>query len=575
MRIGTKLILGFLVVVLIILVPIVSNWMLLEEVNRYSTAEKYAYELSTNIYLEEIAADKYVRQAAALEEFEIEENNEGAEALAEEYYQLRDGNLILTERLREMLTTDEEKAVLSAVSAKHRGLRNLFEVNHNYYKNKLDRAVNQNKVGREIADARHDLKLVLTHPDYSLVFSEDITFYCPASNETETKNVLTLFRELGYKEKEYVWQYKDRKHLEDVVHVITDLEATIARSNASETIRDKALSSLRDYKNYTIDYLGLVEENDMDRLSALESQYCRVLWILRHEELSAKYLYNPEYGDKFRQFREINVRGKENWVSLEYLLFELGHHEKEILFQDDGRKTDHYDEILGTYDGIISLVRELNLSQSDIDDILSTLAEHRTELENFMRVRSNYETVISDARQEKTVRIMAMREVANEIQVGVSDLDKEGLDYIIDTQKTKTNQQINTLITSNLIGGFFAVLIAVILGLFISNSISKPITELKDASNRIGRGNLNTKIELKSKDEIGELAFAFNQMTKGLKESREKLEEQTRALAKSKGEVEAKMGELEEFNRITFGREMKIVELKKRIEELEGELKSK
>ena len=51
-----------------------------------------------------------------------------------------------------------------------------------------------------------------------------------------------------------------------------------------------------------------------------------------------------------------------------------------------------------------------------------------------------------------------------------------------------------------------------IAGILLSSSISKPITRLKDAANEIGKGNLNTKIEIKSKDEIGDLAWSFNKM---------------------------------------------------------------
>ncbi|MFZ3168793.1 MAG: PAS domain S-box protein, partial [Candidatus Methanoperedens sp.] len=50
-------------------------------------------------------------------------------------------------------------------------------------------------------------------------------------------------------------------------------------------------------------------------------------------------------------------------------------------------------------------------------------------------------------------------------------------------------------------------------GILISRSISKPITELRNAANSIGEGNFETKIEIKSKDEIGELAASFKRMT--------------------------------------------------------------
>jgi len=68
-------------------------------------------------------------------------------------------------------------------------------------------------------------------------------------------------------------------------------------------------------------------------------------------------------------------------------------------------------------------------------------------------------------------------------------------------------------------------ILAVLLGLFISTSISKPVMKLRDAATEIGKGNLDTQIEVKSNDEIGELAASFNDMAGKLKESYAHLKE--------------------------------------------------
>jgi two-component system sensor histidine kinase/response regulator len=60
-------------------------------------------------------------------------------------------------------------------------------------------------------------------------------------------------------------------------------------------------------------------------------------------------------------------------------------------------------------------------------------------------------------------------------------------------------------------------LIAVIAGIYLSQRITKPITDLCAATRRISQGNLDTRIDVKSKDEIGELASSFNQMMADLK----------------------------------------------------------
>lgn len=56
--------------------------------------------------------------------------------------------------------------------------------------------------------------------------------------------------------------------------------------------------------------------------------------------------------------------------------------------------------------------------------------------------------------------------------------------------------------------------------LLLRKIIVKPITEFKKAIKKISEGNLKTQINIKSRDEFGQLSFAFNQMTNDLKKFR-------------------------------------------------------
>ncbi len=70
-----------------------------------------------------------------------------------------------------------------------------------------------------------------------------------------------------------------------------------------------------------------------------------------------------------------------------------------------------------------------------------------------------------------------------------------------------------------IIVGTLAVIIALINGVSIFQSVSKPITKLRDAALEIGRGRLDARVDIKSKDEIGVLAGALNQMADDLSTS--------------------------------------------------------
>ncbi|MFH1323073.1 MAG: PAS domain S-box protein, partial [Methanobacteriota archaeon] len=521
MKIGTKLVLSFLVVALFIFILIMMNWTIMEKVSKQSLTEEYAHELSKNIYLEETVADAYIRRAASAY-FEIEENATEVEAIAQEFYRIHDNNSVSISKLREMLSTDEERKIIYFISNKHEELKNVFETNNQYYKLKINKLARQKEIGLKIADLRHDLKVIITDPVYFEPFSKNIAFYSPVTKKMENKNVLTVFRQLGYKEKEYVWQYKDEKHLDDVLSVVAEMDAIIRHADVSETVKSEIISKTSEYKNHSIDLIDLIEENDLDRLSALSSKYSRNLWFMREDELK-KLVYDPKYGDKFKQFKIIMVGNKELRVSFEYLLIELGHHEKEVLYQDKGIRTVHYDEILITYDSMNAIIKVLDLPQSDIVTISSILTNHKIELDNFMEMRTKSEEAISEITQEKTIKITAMRKIFQEIQEGNASTEKAGLDFLASIQGARRKDQVNTLFMANLIGGLFVVLIAICIGLYIPYSISRPLTDLSHKANEIGSGNLDVKIKIRSKDEIGALAASFNKMTEDLRRSRDEI----------------------------------------------------
>lgn len=86
----------------------------------------------------------------------------------------------------------------------------------------------------------------------------------------------------------------------------------------------------------------------------------------------------------------------------------------------------------------------------------------------------------------------------------------------------------------NLIGVSLALLlIAALISMVWSRRITRPIELLSRASEKVGRGQFNIKLNLKSQDEIGDLATSFNQMATELHAREQALEQAQAALVQS------------------------------------------
>jgi methyl-accepting chemotaxis protein len=97
-----------------------------------------------------------------------------------------------------------------------------------------------------------------------------------------------------------------------------------------------------------------------------------------------------------------------------------------------------------------------------------------------------------------------------------------------------TNILVNTVI---ILISF--TLIAIIISLYISNLIVKPITEMIGSTNELASGNLKATMSLKSKDEFGILSKTFNEMAEKIKELINNMNSSINILKESSSELKA------------------------------------
>jgi serine phosphatase RsbU (regulator of sigma subunit) len=88
-----------------------------------------------------------------------------------------------------------------------------------------------------------------------------------------------------------------------------------------------------------------------------------------------------------------------------------------------------------------------------------------------------------------------------------------GISYDLIGNTLKRTYLNITLVTA------LAVLLSVLGAFFLSSAITKPINALAEGARIAGSGDLNHKIDIKNKNELGLLANAFNAMTEDLKKA--------------------------------------------------------
>jgi signal transduction histidine kinase len=82
-----------------------------------------------------------------------------------------------------------------------------------------------------------------------------------------------------------------------------------------------------------------------------------------------------------------------------------------------------------------------------------------------------------------------------------------------------------------LLGVLGAAAVAALLGLVLARNLTKPIRELTAATQAVAVGDLEQQVPVRSKDELGQLAKAFNQMNANLARSRDLRRQMTADIA--------------------------------------------
>ena len=111
---------------------------------------------------------------------------------------------------------------------------------------------------------------------------------------------------------------------------------------------------------------------------------------------------------------------------------------------------------------------------------------------------------------------------------------KNGNDVIgniyIESNINDVYNQLNNINQIFIIGTAISLFITVILGFFIARTITRPITDMRNQTVEMSKGNYTQRVKIYGNDEIGELALAFNNLSKRVQEAKANTESEKRRL---------------------------------------------
>ncbi len=151
---------------------------------------------------------------------------------------------------------------------------------------------------------------------------------------------------------------------------------------------------------------------------------------------------------------------------------------------------------------------------------------------NLVEMESNAIELIQSGKQDKAISILESqkyekykKDYQNSLANYLESRDLEYTTLMMESTK-EVDSSINSVFentnSAKIIIGVSVIIIIIgslVLGFLISKSIIKPIKKLQNVSKQIIEGNLNVKVEINSKDEIGELSNSFNYMIEHLKKT--------------------------------------------------------
>jgi len=191
-------------------------------------------------------------------------------------------------------------------------------------------------------------------------------------------------------------------------------------------------------------------------------------------------------------------------VTYDYLL-----HREDRMEQQWNSKYNSLGEILEKAENEEEVMKSIRADYAALGDLFSQVTANYEGIQKSIQEGASQEDI--DAAILLEERLVAQLLIDSySIITDASGLAEEAQDEVAEAQRLAANLTLILMI-------ILAITVTTS-SLLVVRSISKPLDKLTKGAGIVGKGDLEHRVEVKAKDELGELAAAFNKMTESLKE---------------------------------------------------------
>ncbi len=245
---------------------------------------------------------------------------------------------------------------------------------------------------------------------------------------------------------------------------------------------------------------------------------------------------------------DIHLKEMDSIQRLQTIMAKASHYETEfVLYSQVGNLAKREEYRVKLEDAWAALIQNAEAFRSlplesgireHTDELVQSVAqsgEKLTVVKNLMLAGRSYAEVQPQYLEYRST-MDTLEDVTGHIYQHSKELMLERHEELVQLQATLKNFMIAIVVV--------AVILAILGGMILTRSITRPVSRLSEVTKKITAGDLTQRAEVTSKDELGELATSFNQMTGSLQKSRDEIQEKNQELEAQNEELRATEEEL-------------------------------